>query len=473
MQLVLLMLLAMRSARADPSIPWTPTPAARHALELLADDGGLELPLTQWPLPRTAVVHALDRLPRELSPALDTARRRVLAELRDASAPAAAVAVRNRGEALAGFGDEATPGSWATARSGTLVTPVFAAQVGARIDPDTRPSHAGARLRLDDTAIAFEALGAQWQAWSHRSWWGPGWQSSLLLGNNSPAFVGAGLQRAEAGRSTSRWLSWMGPWTYELFIASNDDPMDSFLVGTRITLRPLPLLELALSRTAQWGGHGRPQSLASFLKMLVGRGVNANGAEEAARDPANEMSGFELRLRCPGSGCAGYVQLIGEDATHNVPSSFLGLYGVEAWSADGRHRWFAELVDTVCGMPLERMRERGCAYRNGDYPAGYANAARWIGSAAGADSTVLTLGWLDAERDLLLRVHAGSIGARVGVFSIEGDPVHSGHAFGASARKSWTWGRATVRAELDWLQIDAAQGRRREAQAGASVHVPF
>src|SRR5690349_16111111 len=52
---VFLVLLAGLTARAEPTVPWTPSPAARHALALLVDDGGLALPVTQWPLPRAAV----------------------------------------------------------------------------------------------------------------------------------------------------------------------------------------------------------------------------------------------------------------------------------------------------------------------------------------------------------------------------------------------------------------------------------
>ncbi|HEX6364230.1 MAG TPA: hypothetical protein VFZ93_14835, partial [Albitalea sp.] len=56
---------AAAAAAAEPSVPWTPSAAGRHALQLLADDGGLALPLSQWPLPRDAVSRALDELPRE------------------------------------------------------------------------------------------------------------------------------------------------------------------------------------------------------------------------------------------------------------------------------------------------------------------------------------------------------------------------------------------------------------------------
>jgi hypothetical protein len=471
---VLLVAFGCGIVRADPSVPWTPSVAARHALELLADEGELALPLTQWPLPRAAVVRALDALPRELPPALEAARDRVQRELRAAEAGAASMALRNRAEAFAGFGDEATPGSSVGARSGTSASYGVAAQIGARVDQGTLPSRVEVKFRLDDSAIAVEALGAQLQVWAHRSWWSPGWQSSLLLGNNAPPFYGAGLQRASAGRSESRWLSWMGPWTYDFFVARNDDSISSNFVGTRVTMHPFSLLEIALSRTAQWGGHGNPNSFDSFLRMLVGRGVNANSVEEQHNDPANEMAGFDLRLRCPGGvRCTAYTQLIGEDATHNVPSQYLGLYGIESWSADGRMRVFAEFIETICGAPLEHKPEHGCAYHNYEFPQGYSNAGRWIGSAAGSDSRVATLGWLDVARGTLLRVHAGTVGARVGVFAVPEDPAHSGRMRSFSARQSWNWGRLTLGAELDWLRVDAPLGRQQDTRLGVTLGMPL
>ncbi len=455
-------------------MPWTPTVASRHALELLVDESGLALPITQWPLPRSAVKRALDALPRELPPALDAARERVAAELRAAEGPALSLAVRGRAEALSGFGDEATPGSWLGGRSGTLSTHGLSAQIGVRVDEGTVPSHAEAKLRLDETAIAIEAFGTQLQAWAHRSWWGPGWQSSLLLGNNAPPLYGIGLQRASAGQSDSRWLSWMGPWSYEFFVAADDNTIDSYLVGTRITMRPFSLLEIGLSRTAQWGGQGRDQSVNSFLRMLRSSGVNANGPAEEVEDPANEMAGFDLRLGC-GSifRCAVYAQLIGENSTRNHPSDLLGLYGLESWSADGRHRWFAEFVATICGGGTGYHVKQPCAYRNHAYPDGYTHAGRWMGSAVGADSRVTTVGWLDVERGTLLRLHYGSIGARVGVYAPTDDPVHSGTIRGVGARQSWTWGQTTLGAELDWFRVDAQEGPLQQARLGVTLRMPF
>ena len=96
-----------------------------------------------------------------------------------------------------------------------------------------------------------------------------------------------------------------------------------------------------------------------------------------------------------------------------------------------------------------------------------------MGSAVGADSRVTTVGWLDVERGTLLRLHYGSIGARVGVYALPDDPVHSGTIRGVGARQSWTWGQATLGAELDWFRIDAQEGPLQQTRLGVTLRMPF
>ena len=156
------------------SVPWTPSLSARHAIELLVDDGGLPLTVSQWPLPRDAVQRALDTLPAELPPALDAARAQVRAELRAQQSARIGLTVRQRQDALPAFGDDATPGSSLQLRSGEYDGPHIALQVGGRLDPVADSGRAHATARLDDSAVAVDAFGIQAQAWAHRSWWGPG-----------------------------------------------------------------------------------------------------------------------------------------------------------------------------------------------------------------------------------------------------------------------------------------------------------
>ena len=80
-----------------------------------------------------------------------------------------------------------------------------------------------ATARLDDSAIVADALGIQAQAWAHRSWWGPGWYRSALSAAHQRA--GARGHRVPAPPvlpSESPWLSWLGPWNGEFFVARTE-----------------------------------------------------------------------------------------------------------------------------------------------------------------------------------------------------------------------------------------------------------
>lgn len=201
-------------------------------------------------------------------------------------------------------------------------------------------------------------------------------------------------------------------------------------------------------------------------------GLNGHTPEEQASDPANAMAGYDLRWRCPtGVRCAVYAQLIGEDQAGGLPSRLLGLYGVEAWSANARDRYLAEYAETGCNTPIGRSPARGCAYRNHAYPQGYTDASRWLGAGVGPDSRLLTLAWLDTSRDASMRFHIGKVGARIGSFAATGDRSTSGRMLGFSARRGFRWGRVGLTPEFDWLRIEAAGGRRTELRIGLTLQV--
>jgi hypothetical protein len=482
--------------QAQPSLPYTPSVPARHAIQFLIDDAGLALGATQWPLPSAAVQAALDALPvGSLSPAARRAQALVRAELQRRSRAAVQATAALRRATPVGFGDAAEPGSSLAGRAPawSLADQRLLVQLGVRAHgapvlgdvPADTTSTARAQLRLDGSAAVAEAGGVAWQAWSRRSWWGPGWQNSLVLGHNAPDLIGFGAQRAAAGASDSPWLAWLGPWNAEFFVArlqGHAAPAHPWLIGNRLTFRPAAWAEVGLTRTAQWGGAGRSQSIGSFVSMLTGSGTNADTVAQRARDPGNQMAGFDLRLRCPaGWPCAAYTQLIGEDMAGIWPSKYLGLYGLETWSADGQQRWFAEYVDSSCGSTPGGERALGCAYRNGQYLEGYAQSRRWLGSSWGPDARVLTLGWLHAPSGGSLRLHTGRIdllGATA--FGVAPGAVTATSA-GAQARvavvqlqRDWAWAGGSLTPQLGWQRLSAQGGQAdRQWQLGLQWTVPL
>jgi membrane-associated phospholipid phosphatase len=451
-----------------------PSVAARHAIEVLVDDGSLQLTVSQWPLPRDAVQRALDALPPELPPTLADARALLQAELHAQRRSLVALTVRGRSDALAGFGDDATQGSSLLLRTGELDGPHLAMQIGGRLDPMSNTGQYRTTARLDDSAIAVDAFGFQAQAWAHRSWWGPGWQSALPLSNNAHAFDGIGLQRASASRSESPWFSWMGPWNLDFFLARSEGDLtpvigsDALISGTRLTFKPFSNLELGITRMVQFGGQGHPETLGSFARAVVGSHANAT-AEAQRLDSGNGLAGVDVRVRCPGAvRCAAYGQFMGEDDRKHLPYKFLNLLGTEVWSADGVTRFYFEAAEIGCRNTYKGGPIPDCAYRNYAFP-GYASGNRWIGASIGSDGHLLTLGWINSEWDSALRVDFGRVGSSIGTLASADAASSAGRLWALSARRSWHVGSASLTPEFDWNHVATATGVRVESRLGLEM----
>lgn len=458
------------------SVPWMPSTSARHAIELLADEGGLPLTVSQWPLPREAVQRALDALPSELPPALDAARAQVRAELRAQQSARIGLVVRQRKDALPAFGDDPTPGSSLQLRSGEFDGPHVALQAGGRLDPVADTGASRATARLDDSAVVVDAFGIQAQAWAHRSWWGPGWQSALPLSNNSPPLDGVGFQRASGAPSASPWLSWLGPWNTDLFVARTEGTApspggDALLTGWRFTARPLPLFEFGLTRMTQFGGVGHQETLGSFLRAIVGSHANAQTVEAQSRDSGNGLAGADLRLGCPfGLRCAGYAQVMGEDSRKHLPYKYMETVGAEVWSADGASRFYFEAAEVGCRETWRKPTNPECAYTNYAYPDGFTNGNRWLGASVGADGKLLTLGWIDSEWDSVVRVAYGRVGSHTGTFAPSYEPLTPGRPLWAlSARRSWHFGSTSITPGFDWTRVETSHGFHVSSRVGVEM----
>lgn len=459
------------AVQAQPSMPWTPDWQQRHELSLLVDTTGLALTLAHWPQPAAAVAQALGDLPAELPPIARAARQRLLQAIEHDLRAETVLSLATPADRPVGFGSGPTPGSSLALRTAVRDGPHLAARLGLSLEraPDTGSGTASPRL--EGSFVAVRAGNWQFQAVSQRHWWGPGWQDSLVLGHNAPTLNGLGVQRASLRPSPSPWLAWAGPWSFELFFAALEGvktPAHPLLLGQRLSLRPWPGVEIGLSRTAQWGGAGRRESWDSLRDLMFGGNLNIDRPSERDRDAANVMAGLDLRLRCPAHWpCATYLQLIGEDEAGGLPSRYLGLYGAEAWSADGRYRGYVELSETACGMPILRSGEGGCAYRNHAYPEGYVQEGRWLGSGFGPDSRIVTVGAFDAGTGLQARLHAGHLGARLGRFVARSDEARDeGRLLGLQMGGRWSWRGVRVEPWLAWTRVRGAESRRQLWQLG-------
>jgi hypothetical protein len=483
------------------SVPYSPSWASRHHLQLLVDHADLALPLSHWPLPLQAVQEALDRLPQDLSSdSMDLASSRALVQRelqqrRDAAR--LTLQLRQRAEGVPGYDENYTPGSSVQLNSsekrlqwGSIS---LAGRLGVRAEEssnalDNTGSGWGTegryQARLEDSAAVVGWGGWQLQAFSQRFWWGPGWQSSLVNSQNAPAWNGVGIQRSSAQQSSSPWLSWLGPWTFEVFMAKAQDPQtlagqaQGFMFsGTKLTFKPWTWLEVGLSRGLQVGGAGRPEGLTTYAKALLGQEVN-KWPWDTFEDSSGQIAGLELRARCPKSwgDCAVYTQGMGEDRRPYapIPIAFMSLIGAEKAYDQGRQRVYVEWVNTnTCSYPIGDHCGSYPGYVNGVYRQGYTQGARWAGSVFGSGAEVTTVGWLDTDKRMRIQLHKGKTLSTVGSFDPSVAPTASalhGGFQGVSASRSVQWRpQITLTPEFSYMRFD--EGREVGALANKQLRL--
>ncbi len=362
----------------------------RHDLQLLNDAGVVDIPLTAWPVSLPDVLAGIETAGAVQSPmiraALERVRNEVGSQLEDRDPRfridlAGAIEPRfirsfesmprDEGEVSASF--EYIGERFAVRLSATAVANPFDGD-------DFRPDGSWVGAALGNWMLT-----AGWQD----RWWGPGRDGSLILSTNSRPAPGIMLQRNLSRPFKTRWLSWLGPWTFTTFMSQLDDERvvnDALLFGARGSFRPPRTgLEIGISRTAQWCGDDRPCDLEVFGDLLLGndnQGVNV----EPDREPGNQLGGFDIRWRLPKQiPVAMYLQWIGEDGRGGggAIGSWLRQAGLEAWgsSTSFSHRTHVEISDSRCRAGGSGFSNRipNCAYEHSIYQTGYRYQGRALG----------------------------------------------------------------------------------------------
>ncbi len=277
------------------------------------------------------------------------------------------------------------------------------------------------RLSLEGTEVSRVLGPGRLYMSQERRHWGPAWVGSLVLDGATPPLAALGWRKGDDRAFESRWLSWLGPWSADLFVgglAAHRQPERPWLVGMRVTVQPARGLELGLSRTMQWGGKGRDESLGSFARALVGRDNYDPG--NRALEPGNQLAGYDIRygVHWPsGWSAAVYGQAIGEDEAGHMPYKFLVTAGAEAggrW-ASARHfglpgatwRVFAEWSDT--GMKHAYSAHQPGAYRHHMFAQGYTHHGQVLGHPVGGDAELRSVGAIvdSARASVVMALHRG------------------------------------------------------------------
>jgi len=375
----------------------------RHDLQLLADSGLLNIPLTSWPIPWGDIANNLADEKHTQNPAVLASWRRVHhridvefskgVQLKTRLASAASpVRFRTftdtpRSTVEAGTSISLTRDHWALHLEASAVL---------------RKPRDGRRWRPDGTYVS--GLLGNWifsAGWQDR-WWGPGWDGSLIMSTNARPIPGFSIMRNASDPIDLPVLNWLGPWQFRFFqgrLEGNRTVPNGLLTGMRFSFKPTPGLEIGLSRAMQWGGRSRPHSLATFVRAVIGSDNTGKLGVTTANQPGNQLGGFDLRWHSPIGHAlpyAFYSQLIGEDASSRAPAAYLGLFGFETWGGmgDSGASWRAhlEFARTTANLFSGDFHRLDTAYQHGVYRNGYRYYNRSIGHSIDGDGRVIALG---------------------------------------------------------------------------------
>ncbi|MDH3614650.1 MAG: capsule assembly Wzi family protein [Gammaproteobacteria bacterium] len=401
------LILGTSTALAGPNIA-TGDLALRHDIQRLADHGVIKGTITTWPLAWGPILDDIDNadatdLPPAVVDALVRIRQRANWETRTQELTF---------NTEVGFADNATrirsyqdtPRGRAEVSAGiSWIDNWFSADINVQYVDSDQDDEDG---RIDNSMIGVVAGNWSIAASTEERWWGPGWDGSLILSNNARPIPSLTIDRVFTDAFESKWLSWLGPWDLSVMFGQLEKERavpDAQFFGMRFNFRPIPSLEIGLSRTAQWCGDDRPCDFDTFVDLLLGKDNIGDAGIGEENEPGNQLAGIDFRW-APGFfdvPVALYGQFIGEDEAGGFPSRYLGQLGLEGsgyamdrWS----FRWYVEVAATSCDFSKSNELFN-CAYNHGIYQTGYRFRSRSIGHGADNDAKLISAGLIavDAE----------------------------------------------------------------------------
>ncbi|HEO1778462.1 TPA: capsule assembly Wzi family protein [Acinetobacter baumannii] len=286
-------------------------------------------------------------------------------------------------------------------------------RVNAEKDPQIDSGH---DVNVEGSYFA----GKLWNQWlvagQIPTWWGPGHDGSLIRGDASRPVYGVTMQRAVQDAFENKWLSWIGPWQYQLFAGQLDDYKavpHAKLLGMRVTARPVPALEIGASRAIQIGGDGQPDSFKAYWNAVIGKDNGCTENSCVGEDNAsNQLAGFDARLQLQplfNIPVSVYGQYIGEDEAGGLPSKKMYLAGADYSSMINNmpYQIYAEWADTRTNGDV-----RGISYNHHQYTDGYYQHGFPLGHAMGGDGQMYSVGG-DIRFDVMNRLSGRAMVVKV------------------------------------------------------------
>ncbi|MEW6998882.1 capsule assembly Wzi family protein [Colwelliaceae bacterium BS250] len=418
-KIYILLTLSIFSSLASAE-PWVDTSNIflRADLQLMADKGHLNIPLTTYPLMWADVSRGLKGINNaSLDEESKNAFWHIQQQMRRSkkSKKSFSMNIATEDKRFTSFGDEYRDANTVSSDM-SFMGERFAGKLSfsAAADPDD-----GDDVRLDNSYLAFFLGNWVFSAGAYDRWWGPGFDSSLALSNNARPMPSLALTRKTSEPFVMPFFNEIKiPWTVTTFMAQMEEERhvpNTLLWGFRANFKFTSKLEFGLSRTGQWAGDGRPSSFDTFVDLLLGRD---NCAEESFgcgegrfnEEPGNQMAGYDLRYsRLFDSSISIYYQIHAEDGTIDS-TSFIAkkvtMYGVDSRINFLDNNWlaFIEYADTYLDCTNANTGVANgigdCLYEHTIYESGMRYKQKNIAHLYENDSESIVIGLISQMNNL-------------------------------------------------------------------------
>lgn len=368
---------------------------ARFALQKLADRGHFDRTVSTWPVMWSSVAKDInDSVTSDVTATVDAVaylKAEQQAQFSGGTRAEITLAGSSEQPLVQGFGDSRQEEAQATLDfqwQGEYWALGLSPSVVANPTDDEE-------FRYDGSYLAATLGNWVFGAGAIDRWWGPGWQSSLILSNNARPIPAVWLNRKRDIAPASSWLSWIGPWNVTLFAGQFQDERvidDPKLIGMRVTFRPIQGLDIGLSRAIMFGGEGRPENGSALWNALTGRDNSQDGGEN---DPGNQLASIDIRYGFSvGNQSMGlYTQMMGEDEAGAFPARKSWLLGLD-WTTgflNTDQQWFLEYANTTAD-DLFGDAMPNITYNHFNYNTGYRHHGRNFASTFEGDAEAISLG---------------------------------------------------------------------------------
>lgn len=471
-------LLTAAVTHAEPWLDTRNTPL-RVDIELLSSASIITVPINTWPLMWAGILNNLESYDQPLPPQLQNSFGRVLtagrqATREDSANLTAKLSLATGSQFLRHYGDD-TRDQGAISLSRTGLTDHFAYNLEV-----TRVHDAwdGDQTVYDNSYFGFVLGNWIGLVGNIEKWWGPGWNSSLILTNNARPAPGFTLQRNYSDPFELPVLKWLGPWTTSIFIAQLDDERvidNAKLVGMTLGFRPVPSLEINFRRTAQWGGEGRPQGFKNFVKLVTGISDNCGEADCKQDEPGNQLGAIDLSWDIPWVEGTLFAQTLGEDESGALPSRSSRQYGFKKGLSN---RFFTGqlFIEHDNTSTVTFRNSFNILYNHSIYRTGYRYQGRVIGATWDNDTKVTSIGLLGSLNN------GDAVEARYTVGDMNIDSINglpSNHSistqgadfssFAVKWRRDFPWGKVEINSRYTDSLIDEFGRQGNNMSLGASL----